>query len=319
VRLLALAAFAAGAALLAALIWRAGLSPLASALSTLGVAGLALICLAHLPVLGLLGAAWRAISRVSLGNALLRFAWARAVRDAAAEALPLSQLGGYVLGARALALAGVDAASAGVSTFYDLLFEFAAKVPYVLLGFALLEFARGSDVAALGFGAAAIFSLALFLAPRAGWASRKAMPALIAFARRIPRSRPAIGSLIRGRILRGEARSSILIHLGCWILGAGETWLIFRLMNLSVRVTDALVVDSLVGAIRAASFFVPAAIGVQEGGYVLICGLFAISPASALAVSLARRARDLVIAAPMLVSWQWKEARGMSRRAAGAR
>ena len=108
---------------------------------------------------------------------------------------------------------------------------------------------------------------------------------------------------------RGEGFSiSILLHLACWILGAGETWLIFHVMHVAVSLRASLVIDSLVGAIRAASFFVPVAIGVQEGGYVLLCGLFGISPATALAFSLARRARDVLIAAPVLLSWQWREA-----------
>jgi uncharacterized membrane protein YbhN (UPF0104 family) len=96
--------------------------------------------------------------------------------------------------------------------------------------------------------------------------------------------------------------------LVCWALGAGETWLIFHVMQVAVSLRASLVIDSLVGAIRAASFLVPVAIGVQEGGYVLLCGLFGISPATALAFSLARRARDFLIAGPVLLSWQWREA-----------
>jgi uncharacterized membrane protein YbhN (UPF0104 family) len=71
------------------------------------------------------------------------------------------------------------------------------------------------------------------------------------------------------------------------------------------------VIDSLVGALRAASFFVPGALGIQEGGYVLLCGLFGLSPAAALALSLARRARDLLFAALVLPSWQWVESRAL--------
>ena len=55
-------------------------------------------------------------------------------------------------------------------------------------------------------------------------------------------------------------------------------------------------------------------LGVQEGGYVLLCGLFGLSPAAALAFSLARRARDLLLALPVLPSWQWAEGRAFPGR-----
>ena len=92
---------------------------------------------------------------------------------------------------------------------------------------------------------------------------------------------------------RPALSGSVSLHLLCWVLGAGETWLIFRLMHAPVALAPALAIDSLVGAIRTASFFVPGAIGTQEGGYVLLCGLFGLSPATALAFSLARRGRDI--------------------------
>ena len=128
-------------------------------------------------------------------------------------------------------------------------------------------------------------------------------------------------ALALGRMTaKGEGFSiSILLHLVCWVLGAGETWLIFHVMHVAVSLGASLVVDSLVGVIRAAAFFVPVAIGVQEGGYVLLCGLFGISPATALAFSLARRARDILIAAPVLVSWQWREARALFPSGTGRR
>jgi len=103
----------------------------------------------------------------------------------------------------------------------------------------------------------------------------------------------------------------LVLHFVCWLAGAGETWLLLWLMHVPAPLSAALVIDSMVGAIRAVSFFVPGAIGVQEGGYVLLCGLFGLSPGAALAVSLARRGRDLLIAAPVLLSWQWREGRAL--------
>ena len=54
---------------------------------------------------------------------------------------------------------------------------------------------------------------------------------------------------------------------------------------------------------------VPSAIGVQEGGLVLLCGLFGVGPDAALALSLVKRARDVAIGVPALLAWQAAEAR----------
>lgn len=295
-RLVGWAAFAGGGALLAMLVFRAGFAALAGAISTLGLLGLLTISLVHVPIIGLLGMAWWMIAGDKRPSGVSRFAWARALRDAGAEALPFSQLGGYVLGARALSLLGADERSALAWTFLDLLIEFAAKLPYMLLGLALLGFMRPGPavVSALVLCLAATVSLVI---PQVRGLLMRAVPRLFRTETTAMASYPKC------------LRPSFGLHFACWILGAAETWLIFHLMHAGVVPGQALVVDSLVGAIRAASFFVPAAIGVQEGGYVLLCGLFGISPAMALAFSFARRARDLVIAVPVLASWQWHETR----------
>ena len=311
VKLVGILAFAAGAGLTIFLIVRAGLGPVASALSNLGFVGLAIIALAHLPILGLLGAAWWSVARLG-GVSLGRFIWARAVRDSAAEALPFSQVGGYLIGARSLALAGADAASAGVSTLVDLTVEFGTKIPYLLIGLLMLERLipnKAGAIAMIAIGLCLAAS-ALVLHPHASSAPGRLLERLLSrwggFAQHRQRFLTILHQMTERR--RALAPSAVL-HFASWVLGAGETWLIFHLMHAKVGLGPALVIDSLVGGMRMLSFFVPGSIGVQEGGYVLLCGLFGLSPATALAFSFARRARDLLIATPILLSWQWHEAR----------
>ena len=61
-------------------------------------------------------------------------------------------------------------------------------------------------------------------------------------------------------------------------------------------------------AIRGAAFLVPGAVGVQEGGYILIGNLLGISGDVALALSLLRRMRELALGIPGIVAWQLVEA-----------
>jgi putative membrane protein len=316
VRLAALLALFAGIALTLFLVVRAGLTPVATALAALGIAGLLVVVVAHLPIVALLGLAWWAIGGGGQRPGVVQFIWARAIRDGAAEALPFSQLGGYAIGARALSLSGADAATAGVSTLLDLVLELAAKIPYLLLGLALLAWLTASRAAAIvGFGVllAALMGIAVWR--RAGGVPTQFAERFVARWQRIAVWRERIAAALAEMTARRAAlRSSFVLHFACWVLGAGETWLMFRLMHVAASPGAALVIDSLLGGVRALSFFVPGAIGVQEGGYVLLCGLFGLSPGAALAFSFARRARDILIAAPVLLSWQWREGRAFLLR-----
>ena len=93
-------------------------------------------------------------------------------------------------------------------------------------------------------------------------------------------------------------------------------WLALRAAGIAIPITSILAVESLVGAIRSAAFVAPMAIGVQEASYALLGPLFGLGPELSLAVSLLRRARDLILGAPALLAWQGLEgARLMGQRA----
>jgi uncharacterized membrane protein YbhN (UPF0104 family) len=66
-------------------------------------------------------------------------------------------------------------------------------------------------------------------------------------------------------------------------------------------------IDSLVYAARSAAFVVPNALGVQEAAYAALSSLFGIGPELGIAVSLLKRARDIVIGVPILLLWQAME------------
>lgn len=313
-RIAAILAFLAGAALVAVLSIYAGIAPIAGALAHFGFAGLAIVVIAHLPVIALLGIAWWSIGRGAGEPGAPAFIWARAVRDAAAEALPFSQLGGYVVGARALILAGAGATRAGLSTLLDLTFEFLAKIPYVVLGLAILAWMKPRDAAFAAPAAAAlgIAGLSIVLWLRKSESPAETLARVFARWRCFADMHARIAAILREMTANPRAvRGGALLHFACWILGAGETWLFLHFLHAPVGFWAALVVDSVTGGIRAAAFFVPGAIGVQEGSYVLLCGLFGIPPGTALALSLARRGRDLMIAGPVLLSWQWREGRAL--------
>jgi len=112
----AVLAFLAGAAIFAFLIVKAGFAPITQALETLGAGGLMIVVLLHLPLVMLMVAAWWLLVHGAGGAGLGKFILARLLRYSAGETLPFSQLGGFVIGARAAVLAGVSGFLAALST-----------------------------------------------------------------------------------------------------------------------------------------------------------------------------------------------------------
>ena len=106
------------------------------------------------------------------------------------------------------------------------------------------------------------------------------------------------------RILGGVA-----LHLCAWIASGAGVWLALKVAGISVSLSGILALESLVGAVRTAAFFAPMGVGVQEATYALIGPLFGLGPDLALAISLIKRARDLVIGVPALILWQGFEGR----------
>ncbi|HYZ39590.1 MAG TPA: TIGR00374 family protein, partial [Stellaceae bacterium] len=92
-----------GLTLIASLIVYFGPDAVLRSLVAFGWGGFAAICLIHIALIGAMGLAWGALLP---GTRHWIPIWGRLVRDSGSELLPLSQVGGYVLGARALTLTG---------------------------------------------------------------------------------------------------------------------------------------------------------------------------------------------------------------------
>jgi putative membrane protein len=100
---------------------------------------------------------------------------------------------------------------------------------------------------------------------------------------------------------------------GSLVLGSGEIWIALHAIDLQATPINALILQSMVLAIRAAMFPIPGALGVQEGGYVIVGSLLGIPGDAAFALSLIARARELALGIPGLISWQLIEARRLWR------
>jgi putative membrane protein len=99
------------------------------------------------------------------------------------------------------------------------------------------------------------------------------------------------------------------LHFAAFASGSFEIWFALRLFGHPVGATTAVVLESMTQAVRHLAFVVPAGLGVQEAGLVLFGHAIGVSGELALAVSMAKRMREVLCGLPSLLSWQWFEGR----------
>src|SRR6195256_272079 len=272
---------ALGLALALYLVMYVGLSAVFSAAVTVGGSGFAILCFYASGVFLLLGTAWYVLLPDSSPTRLWVFVWARMVRDAAAELLPFSQLGGIVLGARAAILHGIATPLAFASTIVDVTTEMMAQIAYIVLGVLLLS-ARAPRTS-VAVSLTTVFVIGLVLAALAaglfivlqryghrftGKLVARLLPGAVAPTAAVAASLDAI--------YRAPARVglSAALHLAGWIASAVGAWIAFRLIGAQVDLTAVMAIESLVYATRSAAAFIPNALGVQEAAYTILAPLF---------------------------------------------
>ncbi|MCP5151275.1 MAG: flippase-like domain-containing protein [Ectothiorhodospiraceae bacterium] len=84
------------------------------------------------------------------------------------------------------------------------------------------------------------------------------------------------------------------LALANWVVGALGIYATFALIGRPVSLVDAWIIETVAQLVRAATFFIPASLGAQEGAFVLLLDALAGDAAAGLAAALVRRARELV-------------------------
>src|SRR5579862_9336969 len=282
---------AAGSAVIAVLVVHFGAGAVARSLAAVGISGVVLICAIHLLLMAMMGLAWWVLLP---GSGPWPVIWARLVRDSVAEVLPFSQLGGYVFGARALAVAGVPGGAAVATTIVDVTQEFLAQIAYVAI--ALSWLVARNPRSSLALPGAIGTGLAVERALGRGWTAKTAAAAASVHA-----------AIAATYARRRRVAASFGLHLIAWIASAGEIWLALKLMGAGRSFGVVVAIESLLYAIRSLAFMAPNALGVQEGAYVVLGMSFGLGPETTLALSLLKRARDFAIGLPVLGAYHLVE------------
>lgn len=307
----------AGVVVITALVIYFGAADVLRVLTSVSLAGFGAYVLAQLGILAGLGLCWRTLLPPSQMGSYWLCTWGRAVRDATGEFLPFSQVGGFVLGARVITMGGVSTANAIASTLGDVTTEFLAQLVFIGIGLSLLAHkAPGSELlmpVAIGLCVAVVLGVGLILAQRGsgakifrGLALRIAGTTGEGAAANIDRLQQAL-DIIYGE--RDRLALSALFHLFCWFGTATASFIGFHALGVDLSFADAVCVEAMLHAIMALAFFIPGRAGIQEAAYTALGGIFGVPPDVALSLSLLRRARDFVVAVPVLIVWQGLEAK----------
>ena len=301
------------------LVWSIGFDAVFAAIARAGFGGLALLCLFALVVFISLAFAWSTLVPPAQRRPLREFYLGRVVRDSIAEISPFSPVGGMVAAARLMVLRGMSPAYAAASVAGDATTEAMAQVVFLAfglgLGFTQFRHLQGSGpvteamLAVLLLAVPAIALLIFLQKKGAVFAERLA-------ARFFPQVREGVSfhaAILELYDSKSRLAASAALHLLAWIGAGVGTFISFRLVGGKIDFLNAVALEALLCTLRSIAAPVPAAIGVQEAGYALLAPVFGLSPEIGLAVSLIRRARDVVVAVPVLLLWQGIE----GKKAAG--
>jgi putative membrane protein len=271
-------------------------------------------------------AGWRALWLPATKPSTARILVYRWIGEAVNSLLPVAQVGGHVARARLLGRSQEDYVAAGAATVVDFTIGVLTQAVYTMLGIGLLlplARARGENLNAAPLVAAGLLVagvVALYIIQRGRMLQKMVKVIervlagnLSAMAGQLHSGARAIDSAIN-RIYGRHAKllRSIGWRLLTWLLHTGETWLIMYFLGAPVSWAEALILESLGTAVRSAAFFVPAGLGAQEGAFVLLGAALGIPPPLCLALSLAKRARELIVGLPALATWAWLEGRKTS-------
>jgi len=316
-----------GAALFVALLAWQGFGAVTSTLMSAGW-GLAVVAAYHVLPLAFDAAAIavlldRSARHGSFCNAL-RARWAG---ESVNSLLPVGQIGGPVLMVRYLAHRGARMRDAAAAITVSTTTQALSQMLFALLGIVLFG-AQGdlSDQRAPIIIVTIILALCIVVfcvLQRRGMFGRVLRVAARLFGKRdwdgLTLHADAVDAAIRNLYRnRRKVAASFMLNLAGWIAGTGEVWLILYFLGHPVSWHEALLLESVGQAIRGAAFAIPGSLGAQEGGYLLLAPLVGLPPDMALALSLAKRVRELILGIPGLLYLHRSERKFQRRRRASA-
>ena len=305
-----------GLALLTGLTAYYGFASVGQAVASAGW-GAALVVMARAVAVAGAGIGWGLLIPGAVVHRPGLFVGVRFIREAINCLFPVAQVGGDLIGARLLTFFGVGSGLAFASVLVDIFVQVATLLVFVVAGVGILLAVSDDHGLALGVSyglLVAVPAIGGFFAVLRLGASQSLTARLAHFVER--RQWPAVEqvtSLSQNLQAVWQYRNgllgSLLVHGALWVFGATEVWVALAFMGHPVTAIDAVAIESVGQAVRAAAFAMPGGLGIQDGGLIAVCGAFGVPPEVALALALVKRIAELVLGVPGLLAWQALEGR----------
>ncbi|MBL4689892.1 MAG: flippase-like domain-containing protein [Rhodospirillales bacterium] len=95
-------------------------------------------------------------------------------------------------------------------------------------------------------------------------------------------------------LAKGRFAGALFLALVNWMLGVVEIYYALVFLDRPITWAEAWIIEAVAQMVRTGAFFIPAAIGVQEGAFLLVCGAITGSAPIGVAVSVIRRIREVI-------------------------
>jgi putative membrane protein len=309
---------AGGAALFTFLLIRQGAPQVLTAFASAGW-WIAAVVIYHFAVPLLLDTlAWWALFPKAERLSLWELFWMRWIGESVSTLVPSAAVGGDVVRARLAALHGASIPTAAATVLVDITLGVFAQIGFTLLGLGLIVGVTGHQ----GFIRPTLIGAVIGVLAIIGFYVVQRLGMFRFIGKIISKLANAddwhslvhSGHTLDDGIRKLYARRRGVIGCFAWtatslILGSGEIWIALHALGLRATLINAIILQSMVLTIRSAVFPVPGALGVQEGGYVVVGNLLGIPGDAAFALSLLARVRELILGIPGLIAWQVIEAR----------
>jgi putative membrane protein len=260
---------------------------------------------------------WRALlrpydpqQRAGLGYLL----WVTTVREAIDRLLPVASVGGGVAGVRLVGWRGIRTAPAAATVASEIVLTMAGLYVFTAVGLFLLTEVGASHETYQHVLLALLLSLPIPVVTGLLLRYGSVFERIESFLRpMLGESAFADGATALDRELRAcLSRGRTLAFAGslqllAFVSASLETWFVMRLFGHPLDLRSAILLESMTQAMRHLAFVVPAGVGVQEAMFVLFGHVLGISGELALAISMAKRLREVLCGVPALISWQLAE------------
>ena len=321
-------AFLLGLGLVWVVLDRIGLSAVLPWLREMGWQFAWVMLYMTLPI-ALAGQAWRCLFDRKRDPGFGRIVYASWIGLACNWLLPVAQIGGELVKAGWIARPEKDT-EPWATMIVDKTFQILTQVVFALVGLVGFCAYRWDPSMVLGAGII-LFGLAL----AGGWLLRMQQRGLFGLSMRLMQkvmgrehmeSMGEVASVMDARVRALYAQPWTLWKAFCWRLTfrlglAGEIYLMMHLMGHPISIGQALILASLGQSARMAAFLIPGGLGAQEGAFAMIAAGLGLPPGQGLAVSLGRRAREVLVGLPALMlagekAWRiWRQPKPGDRAA----